>query len=102
MTIFFRKHGDPPKIYCDIEAEGRYLDLEQLGKVLSQLYELLPGMGGTFYVVFVCLFVCLSLLSSIFTGTLQSERKFHIESLICGQPNLLVVPPGMMYHHLVY
>ena len=50
MTIIFRKHGESPKVYCNIEAEGRYLDLEQLGKVLSQLYKSLPGMGGTCYI----------------------------------------------------
>ena len=29
-----RMSGDPPRIFADLQTEGQYLDLEQLGKVL--------------------------------------------------------------------
>lgn len=41
--MVYRNHNDPPTIHADSEAENRYLNLEQLGKVLEHLNATLPG-----------------------------------------------------------
>lgn len=38
-----RCHGGPPTIHAGSKAEDRYLNLEQLGKVLKTLCDALPG-----------------------------------------------------------
>ena len=42
-SLHARKSGDNPTIHADPEAEGRYLDLEQLGNVLLYLSGALQG-----------------------------------------------------------
>ena len=39
-----RHHDGPPTIHADAKAEERYLNLEQLGRVLQILSQVLPGI----------------------------------------------------------
>lgn len=41
---YLRQCDGPPTIHADAKAEERYLNLEQLGKVLQILSQILPGI----------------------------------------------------------
>lgn len=86
---YCRKHEGPPTIHADSKAEGRYLSLEQLGKVLQILSRNLPGDYLNFSMK------CPSTLGlGIFVGEVQKQRSFSSRFLKDGCPNLLVVEPG--------
>ncbi len=45
----YRECGSPPSIFADSQAEGQYLDLDQLGSVFNYLSGMLPGMFRVFW-----------------------------------------------------
>lgn len=74
-------------VFVDHDAEEKYLKLEELGSVLRQLNETLPGKCNV-----LVHRPWSTVLSTI--ATVQTKRSFQDRFLKTGHPNLLVVAPG--------